>query len=681
MLCIRINCIPRWGETELRTRGLTVCCQVRTLRLKKPLVVILSSLAVSLSFAAESDSPFVSPDTRPSEVLRREQDAARRSHSQKAEIAPIPVSARPGDSAVLPVGPSDFADEKKPDEKKVDPVPAPQPGPGPVAADRKTVKVKLDDCIEIAIQSNLGLKISRLNDRVSDINVRAAWADYYPEISAGVDHSNSRVMGRETGDGVTRVRGGVTQRTPWGTSLDFSVNESRSTGDTSSANGSAAFSVRQPLWKGFGTDVGLAGIRTARINRLISRDNLELDLQDLIFNVRRSYSSIIQQIQQREVDRSSVQSSRTFLDLTTAREAAGQVTKLDVFNADVQLRGRELNLITTERALQDAYDALKQIMDVDLEEVLEVEAPAIDFGEIKEPNVLKEIVTDENAGAVMLKIVRNGKIEEPQILFQATHYDEAVILKEALDNRLDLLVNRRGVALEKINTMLQKDGLGQQVDLVGSFSRENINRSFLESGNGDEANNWQVGVQFSMPWGKIRDRASYERALLDLQRSEIALKQARTTVQLDVRNITRRLREAEKSLLIEGKRVEQAKRSVEAAQISFDRGLKDSFDVIRAEDDLKNAKNQFIARRQSYDIQTAQLEATVGKPTGRIDLDGNTLGGLIDSKLPQGLKERGLPRAQPDAEPHPADDPWNHTKQYREDYKPNKKAPIILDEK
>lgn len=661
---------------------------MRTLRLKKPLFVILSSLAASLSFAAESDSPFVSPETRPSdvlkqerEVLRREQDASHRARLQKAEITPIPVSARPGENSVLlPVGPSDFADDKKADPK-VDPVPAPQPGPGPEIADRKAVKVKLDDCIEIAIQSNLGLKISRLNDRVSDINVRSAWADYFPEISSSVTHSNSRVMGRETNNGVTSVRGGVSQRTPWGTSLDFSVSESRSTGNAESGNGSAAFNVRQPLWKGFGTDVGLAGIRTARINRLISRDNLELDLQDLIFRVRQSYSSIIQQIQQREVDRSSVQSSRTFLDLTTAREAAGQVTKLDVFNAEVQLRGRELNLISTERALQDAYDNLKQIMDVDLEEVLEVEAPAIDFGEIKEPNVLKEIVTDENAGAVMLKITRNAKVEEPQILYQATHYDEPVILKEALDNRLDLLVNRRSVALEKINTMLQKDGLGQQVDLVGSFSRENINRSFLESGNGDEANNWQVGVQFSMPWGKIRDRASYERALLDLQRSEIALKQARTTVQLDVRNIMRRLREAEKSLLIEGKRVEQAKRSVEAAQISFDRGLKDSFDVIRAEDDLKNAKNNFIGRRQNYDVLIAQLESIVGKPTGRIDLDGNTLGGLIDSKLPQGLKERGLPRAQPDAEPHPADDPWNTSKQYRQDYKPKKKAPVILDEK
>jgi hypothetical protein len=132
----------------------------------------------------------------------------------------------------------------------------------------------------------------------------------------------------------------------------------------------------------------------------------------------------------------------------------------------------------------------------------------------------------------------------------------------------------------------------------------------------------------------------------------------------------RRLRELERSLLIEGKRVEQAKRSVEAAQISFDRGLKDSFDVIRAEDDLKNAKNQFIRRRQDYTVLLAQLELFVGKPTGRVDLSGQSLGGLIDSKLPEGLRERGLPPRAPNAEPHPADDPFNDEREYRKDFNP-----------
>jgi len=161
-----------------------------------------------------------------------------------------------------------------------------------------------------------------------------------------------------------------------------------------------------------------------------------------------------------------------------------------------------------------------------------------------------------------------------------------------------------------------------------------------------------------------------------LQRAEIELKRTRTDVQADVRDIMRGLRQLEKGLLIEGQRVEQAKRSVEAAQISFDRGLKDSFDVIRAEDDLLRAKTQFINRKLDYVVQLAQLETTVGKPTGRVDLAGQSVGGLIDARLPEEFRTRGLPAAQPEAESRPEDDPFNKSREYRKDYKPTKDCPL-----
>src|SRR5207248_3978438 len=64
-------------------------------------------------------------------------------------------------------------------------------------------------------------------------------------------------------------------------------------------------------------------------------------------------------------------------------------------------------------------------------------------------------------------------------------------------------------------------------------------RSIFEAENGNELNTWSFGLDAKFPWGKIRDRASYETALLDLQQAEIRLKQTRTKVQADVRDILR----------------------------------------------------------------------------------------------------------------------------------------------
>jgi outer membrane protein TolC len=272
-------------------------------------------------------------------------------------------------------------------------------------------------------------------------------------------------------------------------------------------------------------------------------------------------------------------------------------------------------------------------------------------------------------------------VGEPIVLFLATHYDESVILKEALENRIDLLNSRRTLAVQKLQSLLQKDGLGHQVDLVGSFGRANTGRSILEADNGKEVNSWSAGINAVFPWGKIRDRAAYERALLALEKSEIDLKLARTGVQADVRNIMRLLRENEKGMLIEGQRVEQAKRSVAAAQISFDRGLKDSFSVIQAEDALLAAKRDFISRKLDYVVELAQLELIVGKPTGRVDMAGQSVGGLIDAKLPAEIQSRGLPKPAPEAEPRPEEDPFNKSREYRKDYKAgDSKATVIKEE-
>jgi hypothetical protein len=51
---------------------------------------------------------------------------------------------------------------------------------------------------------------------------------------------------------------------------------------------------------------------------------------------------------------------------------------------------------------------------------------------------------------------------ESKVLFQATHFDDSVVLKEALDSRLDLLNAHRELALQKIQALLGKQPLPDQ---------------------------------------------------------------------------------------------------------------------------------------------------------------------------------------------------------------------------
>src|SRR5207253_1784590 len=98
--------------------------------------------------------------------------------------APIPVSNR---------APAAEENKQLADDKAKVPVAPPAPAVG--------YHLSLDSAIEIAVLNNLGLKIARLNDRGADVNVKVAWARYYPDFNFGVNHTNSRISGQHAGDG------------------------------------------------------------------------------------------------------------------------------------------------------------------------------------------------------------------------------------------------------------------------------------------------------------------------------------------------------------------------------------------------------------------------------------------------------------------------------------------------
>jgi outer membrane protein TolC len=564
------------------------------------------------------------------------------------------------------------------------------------------IYLSIDDCVEIAIMNNLGLRINRINDRESDIAVAQAWAQYFPVFNLGVAHSNAskskvttdangNVIHETAGAGTNSATGGFTQQSPWGTQLDFSLSEARTSFDRGTAKGNAAVNILQPLWKGAGTDVGLSAIRTARINRLISRGTLELDVQTLIFNVRSDYSQIIRQLGNLEVDKKGVETSEAFLKLTDARFRAGQVTALDVSNAKVQLENQQLAQLRDQQAVDNALDVLKQLLYIDFNENVTVDYHSTDFGDIQDKDAqgqvihFKELRIDHTEGTVTLvvsKLTKDGKAGEEisrTVLFKRSHFDDEKVLAEAMENRIELLNQYRTVAVQKLQALLTKNGLGHEVDLVGGLGRTTNGRSIGESSSGNSTvNNWNYGLNYKIPWGKIQDRAAYETALLDLQKAEIQLASVRQSVENDVRNILRTLRVTEESLLIQGDQVEQAKRSAEASRISFERGLQSSFDVILAENNLLAAKRGYINSEQDYFVSLQNLRKVIGKATGRVNLAGGAVGGLIDANIPDELRKR-MPRTYSDPPGKPEDDPLSDLREYRKDYHADKHSPVIVE--
>jgi outer membrane protein TolC len=515
------------------------------------------------------------------------------------------------------------------------------------------IRLALHECLEIAIQNNLGLHMARLQDRRSDWSLAGAYALYLPTLTGGLSAAGSTSAGFSSNRSNTLALG-VSQPTPWGTEFDLTATETEGAGGKSAGLVGA---VRQPLLKGAGRDAGMKAIREARLRRLMQRSQLELSLQDLIYRTRTNYADCVTRSQAVEVNRRAVESARTFLELTRARERAGQVTRLQVLDAEVQVGQRERDLISSQGLLETSFDTLKLNLDVDLEEPVQVVEEPVDFGESAAPGEERVLEADVQTRTVRLVARRGGARQgEPLVLFQAVPQDETRILAEAFQNRLDLLNARRATALQRLNVLLAEDGLQYQVDLTGSYGLSGSGADWGQA-HSLKNDNFSLALNVTIPWGKVSDRAAYEQALLDLQNAVLGLKDLRNTVHGQVRQSLRDLRELEQRVLIQAKVVELAKRSLEASRVSFERGLERSIDVIQKEESLLRAKTDFLTQRQQYVITLARLEKIVGLPTGRVNLDGEGNGGRIESALPESLDNRPLPRRAPSVPPAPADEP------------------------
>ena len=522
---------------------------------------------------------------------------------------------------------------------------------------RDEVYLTLTEAIELAVQNNLDLEAFKIADRRAEWDVQEAYSRFDPELTAQLAHQVNRAPTGNFNYENTTAEANLLQRLPWGTELNLTGTEN----EIDSINSpSLRLGVIQPLWQGAGTDSTYVDIRKTKIQQLVSRGNLEVAAQQLVYDVRSIYLNCARLRQLQAVNRESIRQAEDFLAQVKVRAEAGNVIALDLLNAEVNLANRQLDEVSTQRELEAALDNLKQLLNLDMGERLVVEADAALFGDEEEEKIGGRplaIVVDPDTQIIRLALppaggedVREEDWETVRTIYRPVAHDPGLLLRVALDNRVDLINMRRRIAVSKLEVMFREDSLGHQLDLFGHYSRLGADKDFSDAHNldGDE---FEVGLRYRLPWGKRFDKARHQRALLDLEEATLNLKRQYNRIESQVRDVLRRLRETSRSLTIQAVRIERAKGRVDQSEVNFERGLRDSFDVVNTHESLHRAKLEFLNSRQLYLAQLAELDLVTGRRTGRVSLDVDNPSGQVESELPPELLERGLPARAPLPEP------------------------------
>ncbi len=478
--------------------------------------------------------------------------------------------------------------------------------PRPGSADVGELRLALREAVLLALKNNLDIAISTYNPKITAEGITIQKAAFDPLFSLTADanrnHSpTSNVLAQGIGNTLTTknvdLNASLTQALPFGASYTLGLTNKRF--DTSSAFAQPpaginpsyttvlTLSLTQNLLKNFGVDVNTAPIKIARTNQAISVTQLRQQANQVINDVHAAYWLLVFDIENLEVQKRSLRLARELEDLNKARVRAGVAAPVEVTQAEAQAAAQVQNVILAEKAIKDAEDKLKLIIN-------------IPDGE----RIWTRTIVPADAAP-----------------FEVAPVSDEAAIQEALEKRPEYAAAKLTLQNTDLNLRVARNQLLPSLQLQGSLGLNGLNeldKDFGSSYSGPtgltsgDFTSWSAALVLSYPLGNRSARSAFVQArltddqarvsLLNLKRQIISqVREAVRRIEADVRRVeaTRAARAlAEEQLRVEQKRLEA--------------GVTTTFNVLSFQRDLAAAQASEIQAITTYNQDLANLEFVKG---------------------------------------------------------------------
>jgi outer membrane protein len=204
---------------------------------------------------------------------------------------------------------------------------------------------------------------------------------------------------------------------------------------------------------------------------------------------------------------------------------------------------------------------------------------------------------------------------------------EAAVTR-ALRDRTDLVQSRNNLRISDINLRNQVDLTRPQLNLQATYGLTGLGGPILQQGqtipsgyfdalrniSGFDAPTWTVGLNFAYPLGKSAQEANVARSKLSIDQTKANLKSLELQIATEVTTNALLVQSSLESVQAGGVARELAQKRLEAAQSKFEVGMSTNFEVVQAQRDFTEARNNELRsilayRRALVNFETAQ---TVG---------------------------------------------------------------------
>lgn len=471
------------------------------------------------------------------------------------------------------------------------------------------VNMSLEDAIARALEMNLDIQSARLNPEIQRRSLFAAEAAFAPTFSTTVGQNNSSQQSTSQLDGGARtstdrltLNSSISKQLPWyGGRLSANFSNSRTETDNvfstrnPSYRSSLSFDFTQPLLSGFKIDNQRNTLRTQELQLEITDIQLLSQIENITDRVRSTYWGLRTAIEQIEILRRSLAQAQELLSQNRIRVQLGTMSELQVVQAEAQVAGAEQSLVNAEVQWRNQELTFKRLL----------------LGGADDPLLFQTI----------------NPTDLPLIQEQSVDIEAAI--QVALSQRTDIRQQEQQREISELNLEVTRDNLKPSLNLSASYSVSGVGGNLYERNQlgGDpvliseggyrdgiqsildrETPTWNLSLNFSYPIGNRAAKANLERARLQMQQTDLALKSQELAVVTEVTNAGLAVGDTYLQLQAAQRSREVSERSAEIELTRFNVGASTNYEVTQAQDNLTSARLSELRAIINYINAIAEFE-------------------------------------------------------------------------
>ena len=463
----------------------------------------------------------------------------------------------------------------------------------------------LEESIALALRKNFDLQLQSYTVDTAKDAIEIQEAAFDPTITAQarrsvsqqasatsvLDDLSGRVREGPRNDITTLSVGVALPRIPQ-TNGTLSVNTNLSRQATNSTNAlvnpsfgnGVSANLNQPLLAGAGRHAATAALQRAKLGLNIASINYKSRVLAVISDTENAYYNLVAARETLRIRLLTFQYNQKLFEENQARRTTGVATDLDVLSAEVGVATSRRGIIQAEQNVRDFEDRLLNLINVP------------DF-EVR----VGPVAFDDYRGGVP-NFANSYKLARE-------YYPETLSVEESIKQlELDLETARRN-QLPDLDFLASLGYTARATDAGYQQAIANLPN--------DHGNNWSLGLNYSMPWGRHAEKARYRTAKTNLLSRKTQLEQLEQSLLVNVRAAVRAVEANLAAVEIAAKATELAARQYDQQKARFDAGLATSRQVLLTQDDLETARFAELNARLQLRRAAAELNRLEGSSLQR----------------------------------------------------------------